>query len=87
MTVKTYSTKYTIVKVSDKGLHIQHCKCGNQLHYLLSNTYDTCNQNNFDCKKCGGRCSGLERSWETGYMERTVHGYCKQCGSYIEYST
>ena len=49
MTVKTYKTQFTIVKVNEKGMHIQHCKCGNQLHYLLSNTYDTCNQNNFDC--------------------------------------
>ena len=86
MTVKTYNLKYTIVKVNEKGLHVQHCKkCNNQLNHLLSNLYDTCKKYNFDCKKCSGRCSGLTKSWETGYMERTVHGYCSKCGSYIEY--
>lgn len=83
--MKTYETSYTTVKVID-SLHIDYCKkCGNQINYLDYGGRDYCEKQNYDCSKCPSPCTGLKKSWETGYMSRTVHGYCKQCGTYIEY--
>lgn len=83
--MKTYETLHTVVRVAN-GLHIEHCKkCNNQLNHLNYGGYDFCKAQGFDCHKCQSPCTGLDKSWETGHMSRTVHGYCKQCGAYVEY--
>jgi hypothetical protein len=81
--VKEYnSSKNTVTKINNNGLHITFCKCGNQLNHIQ---YDKSICLKTDCNKCNGLCSGLKNQYETGYNERTVHGICKVCNTKIEY--
>ena len=76
----------TIIRIDSKGLHIAYCaNCNNQLNYIDYGGYDYCKSKNFDCKKCNSPCTGLKGQYETGYYEKTVHGYCKKCNTKIEY--
>jgi transcription elongation factor Elf1 len=70
-------------RFNERGLMLDYCPaCGAQLSNLVD-VRATCQGYDYDCRRCGGKCSGLRNARESGHYIREVRGTCKACDARV----